>query len=92
MTEKQKILVWATDNALTEGIYPVVGEISGESGNVVYTNRLGYSHLLFRYQWFLTREEAEKKAEEMRREKIKSLLEQINKLESLDFGTDGCPQ
>lgn len=71
--------------ALTDGITEVDGRISGISPNMVVWNDSAYGSTAHGKDWHKTREEAEKRAEQMRLKKIASLRAQILKLEKLSF-------
>lgn len=75
--------VWITRYALTEGVFEEEVELLEQFPNIgVVKERGGY------YQppdWHRTREEAVKRAEEMRVKKIASLKRQIDKLSKMRF-------
>jgi hypothetical protein len=82
MTNEEAV-VYVTKYALTEGILQKVGVICHDvSSDMFRWSSLGTCH---KGDWWRTKEEAVKKAEEMKRKKILSLKKQIQKLENLKF-------
>lgn len=81
---EQKTTVYITKYALTRGILKSVGKIERDSGFFYPGDRTcGYATPT---QWTASKQEAIKKAEEMRRKKIESLKKQIERIEKLNFG------
>lgn len=66
--------VWVSKFALTKGIF----EIEVKDFKTIGEHNKGK-------EWHLSKDEAILKAEEMRKKKIDSLYQQIQKLESLNF-------
>jgi len=66
--------VWVSKFALTKGIF----EIEVKDFKTIGEHNKGK-------EWYLSKDEAILKAEEMRKKKIDSLYQQIQKLESLNF-------
>lgn len=82
--------VYVTKYALTKGIQEMVMNVvnSDFDDNIYYARkRCRFELISFRIgiEAFLTKEEAIKKAEDMRDKKIKSLKKQIEKLDKLKF-------
>lgn len=75
------ITAYITKYALTEGILELRGEVS--NSGCFYAD--GYWSSIPRRDWHLTREDAIKRAEEMRLKKIESHKKAIAKLESMKF-------
>lgn len=84
MKDKEPIKAWVTKYALTEGIQEVEGEVCHNvSSGMLSWGKYGTAH---GRDWHRTREEAVKRAEEMRVAKIASLKRSIAKLEAIKFG------
>lgn len=81
--QDEQIKAWVTKYSLTEGILCVNGNIchSINSGMLEYNN-YGIAH---GKDWHRTEEDALKRAEEMRINKIMSLKKSISKMEKLEF-------
>ena len=83
--------VWISKYALEMGIIEADGLALGEECNNSFAvNIPNYSlpredYFIQEGDWHKTKESAIKKAEEMRNEKIKSLKDEIGKLESIKF-------
>lgn len=75
---------YVTKYALTMGIEKVSLEETSEPGMVRVAGQ-GYSIYFHGKDWWRTREEAVKRAEEMREAKIKSLLKALDKIKKIDF-------
>jgi hypothetical protein len=92
-TEKKIITAWITKYALTQGIIKAeveeCGDASGEFGGMILYKRSGESWPQYFHgegkEWHRTYESALKKADEMRQARIKSLQEQITKLQGVEF-------
>lgn len=76
---------YVTKYALTSGILKVMLEETDAPGMVKDT-RQRYATYYHGNDWWRTREDAVKRAEAMRQDKLKSLRKSIAKLEALDFG------
>jgi hypothetical protein len=79
--------IWLSKYALTQGIIEVEAEYCGEKTNMIRVIDDGYKGC---YQgeginWHRTKEDALKRAEEMKIRKINFHRKQIEKLEGLDF-------
>lgn len=72
---------YVTKYALSNGIEEVNGEIYDD----IYFKVEGFYILFKEGEWFETKEDAIKKAEEMRIKKIKSLEKQIERLKNKKF-------
>jgi hypothetical protein len=78
--------VWCTRYALTEGITErEVIEFDGNYAQVKWPGQLNGWNLLARGDWYRTQEEALARADRMRRDRIKKLGQQIEKLGALQF-------
>ena len=77
--------VWITKYALTDGIIEVDSEQDRLTYGFVVTEGAFKNEWFNRTDCFTSRNSAIKKAEEMRQEKIKSLKNQIKKLEEMKF-------
>lgn len=75
--------VWISRYALTKGIFEVEVKQSPFYSDLV-SSQSGYPYY-HKPDWHETKEEAIKRAEQMRVKKIASLRKQIEKLENLDF-------
>lgn len=79
--------VWVVKFALTQGIQEKEAEICEHIDKnmiSIIPRKFGGEHY-FKGQWYTTKEEAIKKAEEMRNKKIKNLEKQIEKLKNIQF-------
>ena len=78
--------VWITKYALTDGIIEADAESCGNSSiaSVSWNNGTRCTKLYWG-EYYLSKESAIKKAEEMRQKKIESLKKQIKKLEEMRF-------
>lgn len=74
--------VWITKWALTQGIKECEAEWNDTFPNMV---KIGQSNIVHKPYWHTTLKEAQKKAESMRIEKIKSLTKQIERLQKKLF-------
>jgi ketol-acid reductoisomerase len=74
--------VWITKYALTQGIIETEAERSKNHEDMIDTGKFGYYH---GSDWHKTKQEAIKKAEEMKEKKILSLEKQLTKLRILKF-------
>lgn len=79
--------VWITKYALTAGIKVHKAKEEPRDGHVVVHDRSGLNgwSMFFGKEWHLSEEEAIKRAEQMRSDKIASLQKQIEKLNRLSF-------
>jgi len=80
--------VWVTKYALTQGIFETEVEVCEDINiNMVKEINVRYpaSYHGEGKEWHKTKEEAVKRAESMKEAKIKSLTNQIKKLEALKF-------
>lgn len=78
--------VFITKLALTKGIVELEAKPCIDvSEYMIETRSNGYSVYYHKKDWYLTKEEAIKKANKMRDRKIVSLKKQIEKLEKLNF-------
>ena len=77
--------VYITTYALTQGIYEMEVISKSDDGKAVYGKAWNESYHGEGKEWCRTKEEAIKRAEEMRKKKICSLEKQIEKLNSLKF-------
>jgi len=78
--------VWISKYALTQGIFEMDAEQSENFPEMI--NRVGNHIETYHVEgrdWHLTKEDAIKKAEEMRLKKIESVKKQLSKLEKLKF-------
>ena len=75
--------VYITKYALTKGIEEVEATISMFTGVVVVES--AYRNLFHKGEWFESKDDAIKKAEEMRLKKIQTLKRQIAKLNTMKF-------
>ena len=75
--------VWISRYALSEGIFETQAELSRDFPDMI-SERPSYAHY-HKPDWHETKEEAIKRAEQMRIKKIASLKKQIEKLEKMDF-------
>lgn len=79
------IKVWITKYALTQGIIETEAKrCASVNEDMIETKNLGLFHGEGR-EWHLTKEEAIKRANEMRIKKIASIEKQLDKLKSLKF-------
>lgn len=89
-SNNKPVRIWATTHALTAGIREYVTR-KIDDGMAVAIDPNGINGASFFHgegrQWHRTREDAERRAEEMRRKKIASLKKQIAALEKLSFST-----
>lgn len=77
--------VWISKYALTIGLYEVEVELSNTSpGMVCEKNNMVFYHGEGK-EWHRTKEDAVKRAEEMKIRKIDSLKRQIKKIENMKF-------
>jgi len=80
---------WISKYALTQGIYEVEAEKTtnhlGEVETMIMHKVDGMLVMYHGKEWHVTKEEAMRKAEEMRLKKIESLKKSIIKLEKLKF-------
>jgi hypothetical protein len=80
--------VWITKYALTQGIYEIEAEICKDiNPDMIARANVNYSECYHGKgrEWHLTKEDAIKRAESIKINKIESLRKQINKLENLQF-------
>lgn len=78
--------VWITKYALTKGIIESEAKLtSKDSVSVMEFDPNLPMHWFYKGDWHRTKEEAVKRAEEMRKKKIESLKKQIKKLEEMRF-------
>lgn len=77
--------VWISKYALTSGIYELKVDHFSSDGTAVYGKGQFECFHGEGKNWHITEEDAKKRAEEMRLEKIQSLKKQIEKLEKLRF-------
>ena len=77
--------VYITKYALTQGIYEMEVHRMSEDGSSVYGKAWNEAYHGNGKEWCRTKEEAIKRAEEMRIKKIESLEKQIKKLKGLKF-------
>ena len=77
--------VWISKYALTQGIYEMEIDHMSEDGRAVYGKAWTEAYHGEGREWHRTKEDAVKRAEEMRIRKIKSLEKQIEKIKSLKF-------
>ncbi|MCL1655458.1 hypothetical protein M2T79_02535 [Elizabethkingia miricola] len=82
MEAKERVIVYVTKYALTKGILEM--ECLLVSNNMIKTTNK-YSQYFHLNEWFLSKEDAIKKAEQMRDKKLESLNKQVNKLTKLNF-------
>jgi hypothetical protein len=77
---------WVTRYALTKGIFEVEtdGPPEHAPGMIVYTRR-GGTHYAHGNDWHRFKDDAQRRAEDMRERKIKSHQKAIKKLENLSF-------
>ena len=89
---RERIKVWVTRYALTDGIWIGEADIYAESPNMIGFYREKPIGLLYVFgnDWHRTEEAAIRRAEEMRTRKIASLRKQIAKLEALKFAPDNA--
>lgn len=79
----EKITAWVTKYALTEGIQEVSGEVCHPiSSSMLKFGKYGTAH---GKDWHRNKEEALKRAEEMRVAKIASLKRSIARIEAMKF-------
>ena len=84
--EREIIHVWVTKYALTKGIIEAEAIItSDDSVSIMDFNSELSMPWFYKGSWHRTKEDAVKRAEEMRKKKIESLKKQIEKLEKLKF-------
>lgn len=76
--------VWISKYALTYGVQEIDATISERFPDMIKETNNGLS-IYHGTEWHLTKEEAIKKAEEMRTKRIESLKNEIAKLEKLRF-------
>lgn len=87
---------WVTKYALTKGIKVLTDQVP--KGVAEYVRKVeeeylyaksehGYLQLYNKSEWFLSEEEAVRRAEELRLKKLASLEKQIQKLKKLKFET-----
>ena len=80
---REKITAFVTKYALTQGIMEVEGEVCHDvNSNMFAYGKYGHAH---GNDWYRNREDAIKKADEMKKKKIVSLQKSISKLESMTF-------
>lgn len=94
MAQKQTFEAWITKYALTKGIFKVQAELSNTSSTtmiIVRDEENNYMHFYHHEgkDWHRSRQAAEEKANKMRLEKIQSLKQQIEKLETMTFAENG---
>ena len=77
--------IWITKYALTRGI--IEAEINMPSGEYITITRISGcpSTTLKPCEWFKSKEDAIKKAEEMKKTEIENLIRRIKKLEKMRF-------
>lgn len=76
--------VWISKYALTKGIYEV--EVITTEFETMVVDKSNPTFMFYhKGEWHKTKEDAIKRAEEMRNKKIKSLEKQINKLKNMRF-------
>lgn len=82
-----KTIVYITRYALSKGIKVLEAEVllEREEGSSYKYIRDGYGFLYINKDFFLTKSEAIKKAEEMKKKKLLSLRKQVEKLEKMTF-------
>jgi hypothetical protein len=86
---KPVIKVWISKYALSQGIWERDAEISERQPQLAILRNFGRLDEMYHgegREWHRTREDAERRAEEMRLAKIASLRKQIAKLERMRFG------
>jgi len=77
--------VWITKYALTQGIFEVEAErCVNVDDNMINAGKFGLFHGAGK-EWHVNKEDAIKRAEEMRQNKIVNIQKQINKLQNLRF-------
>ena len=83
---KKIINVWGTKYALTEGVKSYRVELcGGDMVNILKPDgRPGWGYL-HKGDWHLSKDDAERKAEQMRQRKIVSVKKQLTRLEALTF-------
>ena len=78
--------VWITKYALTRGIIEADGELTSSDSVSILNRDLSLpTHWFYKGDWYLDKESAIQKSEEMRQKKIDSLKKQIEKLEEMRF-------
>lgn len=77
--------VYITKYALTQGIYEMKVEGKSDDGKSVYGKAWNEAFYGEGKEWCRTKEEAIRRAEEIREKKIDSLKKQIEKLKTLKF-------
>lgn len=82
MNKKTK-MVYVTKNALTRGIEYI--EVNETSNPDFVVENVRYPRSFFEGEWFENREDAVKKAEELRIKKLQSLDKQMKKMSNLKF-------
>ena len=76
--------VWISKHALTKGIFEMDVRIS-EDGKSAYGQSFNECYHKKGIEWHETREDAVRRAEEMRENKIRNLEKQIRKLKDMTF-------
>ena len=82
MESKDKIIAYITKYALTKGI--IEKECIQRPNDLIRTTD-EYPQYFHANEWFSSKEDAIKKAEQMRVKKLESLNKQVNKLTNLKF-------
>ena len=77
--------VWISKYALTTGLYEAEVDPSNTCSGSVYDKKTTAFYHGEGREWHRTKEDAIKRAEEMRIKKIASLTKQIQKLENMKF-------
>ena len=85
--ERSKFTAWITKLALTTGIYQTEVEdcFDTSTKKMVRETKTRFGNYFHIGDWHRTREEAVKRAEEMREKKLLSLNKQIVRIKGLDF-------
>lgn len=86
---RTRFIVWVTKWALTKGVYQIEVEdcfdTSSKMVKQIRSFHLSCSTYLHGNEWHRTKNDAVKRAEEMRERRLRSLEKQIAKIKSLDF-------
>jgi len=91
IVQYEPIRAYVTKYALTKGVLEIDGEVCCDIDDemFVWTSESGYSMSAHGKDWHRTLDEAIKRAEEMRANKIASLKKSIVKLEEMNFKCTG---
>ena len=84
MAKNEKAKAWITKYALTKGIFEEEGEICHDTSSDMFSYGK-WDTYVHKGEWFRNKEDALKKAEEMRLKKIASLEKQLIKYKNMTF-------